>query len=267
MTRLHESLQNRDARAWDEVYEEHVRELYGFVFRLVRGDPQTAADAFQDTWLDAISHIGQFDPQRGELRSWLFGIARRRIALHWRQRLARSGTAAACEQISPRSWAGRRAGRRYRASRTSGRRASRLLACRPSGGRYWSTSMSRSFPSPRSRAGPASRPKRWSRSFPVHGNKSERRSAWVLLGREMQERTMKTTSRMLTIPIAITRPSAVCSAGRSAGDRAAPRLARSRAGQAAREDRAVDRPAIPAGDGPMGQEGLVCSGRPRRRSC
>jgi RNA polymerase sigma-70 factor (ECF subfamily) len=101
MRRLYESLQDRDAAAWDEFYEEHVRELYGFVFRLVRGDPQTAADVFQDTWLDAISHIGQFDPKRGELRSWLFGIARRRVALHWRQRLARGDTAAAARAEIP----------------------------------------------------------------------------------------------------------------------------------------------------------------------
>jgi RNA polymerase sigma-70 factor (ECF subfamily) len=101
MKSLHKSLQDRDAAAWDEFYEEHVRELYGFVFRVVRGDPQTAADVFQDTWLDAIRHIGQFDPKRGELRSWLFGIARRRVALHWRQRLARRGTAAAARAEVP----------------------------------------------------------------------------------------------------------------------------------------------------------------------
>jgi RNA polymerase sigma-70 factor (ECF subfamily) len=95
MKSLYESLQKRDAASWDEFYEEHARELYGFVFRLVRGDPQSAADVFQDIWLDAISHIGQFDPKCGELRSWLFGIARRRVARHWRQRLARSGMAAA----------------------------------------------------------------------------------------------------------------------------------------------------------------------------
>ena len=76
MKKISESLQERDAAAWDEFYEEHVRELYGFVFRLVRGDPQSAADVLQDIWLDAIGHIGQFDPKRGELRSWLFGIAR-----------------------------------------------------------------------------------------------------------------------------------------------------------------------------------------------
>ncbi len=101
MKSLYESLQDRDAAAWDEFYEEHVRELYGFVFRLVRSDPQIAGDVLQDTWLDAINHIGQFDPKRGELRSWLYGIARRRVALHWRQRLARSGPAAAARQEIP----------------------------------------------------------------------------------------------------------------------------------------------------------------------
>jgi RNA polymerase sigma-70 factor (ECF subfamily) len=101
MKRLHESLQKRDAAAWDEFYEEHVRALYGFVSRLVRGDPQTAADVFQDTWLDAISHIEQFDPKRGELHCWLFGIARRRVALHWRQRLSRGDTAAAARAEIP----------------------------------------------------------------------------------------------------------------------------------------------------------------------
>ncbi len=101
MTSLYKSLQDRDAAAWDEFYEERSRELYGFVFPLVRGDTQAVADVFQDTWLDAISHIGQFDPQRGELRSWLFGIARRRVALHWRKRLARSGTAVAARADIP----------------------------------------------------------------------------------------------------------------------------------------------------------------------
>ena len=101
MKSLYESLQSRDAIAWDEFYDEHAPELYGFVFRLLRGDPQTVADVFQDTWLDAISHIGQFDPKRGRLRSWLYGIARRRVALHWRQRLARHGEGAATREDIP----------------------------------------------------------------------------------------------------------------------------------------------------------------------
>ena len=98
MKSLYESLQSRDAIAWDEFYDENSPELYGFVCRLLRGDPQTVADVFQDTWLDAINHIGQFDPERGELRSWLYGIARRRVALHWRRRLARGGTGEAARE-------------------------------------------------------------------------------------------------------------------------------------------------------------------------
>lgn len=101
MKSLYESLQSRDAATWDEFYDEHARELYGFVFRLVRGNPQTVADVFQDIWLDAFGHIGQFDPKRGELRSWLFGIARRRVALYWRRRLARSGTGEASREEIP----------------------------------------------------------------------------------------------------------------------------------------------------------------------
>jgi RNA polymerase sigma-70 factor (ECF subfamily) len=83
-----QALQQREAAAWDEFYQEHVQELYGFVFRLVRGDHPAAADVFQDTWLDAIDHIEQFDPTRGELRTWLFAIARRRVALYWRKRIS-----------------------------------------------------------------------------------------------------------------------------------------------------------------------------------
>lgn len=101
MKNPYEWLQSRDTIAWDEFYDEHASELYGFVFRLLRGDPQAAADAFQDIWLDAISHIGQFDPKRGQLRSWLYGIARRRVALHWRQRLARRGAGEATSEGIP----------------------------------------------------------------------------------------------------------------------------------------------------------------------
>ena len=67
MKRPYMSLQHHDAAAWDEFYNEHVRDLYGFVFGLSDGDPQIAADVFQDTWLDAIRHIAQFDPA-GESR-------------------------------------------------------------------------------------------------------------------------------------------------------------------------------------------------------
>src|SRR5439155_366364 len=43
--------------------------------------------------LEAIDAIEQYEPARGELRAWLFGIARRRVALYWRRRLSRQAAA------------------------------------------------------------------------------------------------------------------------------------------------------------------------------
>src|SRR6266481_6335793 len=92
MTPLFEALRRRDPAAWDEFYHAHLREIYGFLARLVSGDPAAADDLFQETWLEALDAIDQYDPARGELRAWLFGIARRRAALYWRRRLTRPGT-------------------------------------------------------------------------------------------------------------------------------------------------------------------------------
>jgi len=91
MTPPFEALQRRDSVAWDEFYRQHLREIYGFLVRLVSGDRSAADDLFQETWLEALDAIGQYDPSRGELRAWLFGIARRRVALYWRRRLAKQG--------------------------------------------------------------------------------------------------------------------------------------------------------------------------------
>ena len=88
MSSLRDPIQRRDATAWDKLYQEHFHELYGFVFRLLRGDHAATEDVFQNVWLGAIHHIDQFDPDRGELRAWLFGIARQKVALYWRRRTA-----------------------------------------------------------------------------------------------------------------------------------------------------------------------------------
>src|SRR5436190_15642902 len=91
MTPPFEALQRRDSIAWDEFYRRHVGETYGFLVRLVGGDRAAAEDLFQEVWVEALDGIDQYDPERGELRAWLFGIARRRVALYWRRRLAKQG--------------------------------------------------------------------------------------------------------------------------------------------------------------------------------
>jgi RNA polymerase sigma-70 factor (ECF subfamily) len=80
-----DAVARRDRAAWGAFYDAHVHEIYAFVRHLMEGDRSSSEDLTQEVWLQAISCIEKFDPQKGELRDWLFGIARRRVALHFRR--------------------------------------------------------------------------------------------------------------------------------------------------------------------------------------
>ncbi len=79
-------LKGRDRSAWSAAVDRHLHEVYGFVFHLVGGDRTVAEDLNQETWLEALNCIDQCDADRGSFRNWLFGIARKRVALHYRRR-------------------------------------------------------------------------------------------------------------------------------------------------------------------------------------
>jgi RNA polymerase sigma-70 factor (ECF subfamily) len=78
------ALQGRDRSAWSAAVDRHLREVYGFVFHLVGGDRAVAEDLNQETWLEALDGIDQCNAARGSFRNWLYGIARKRVALHYR---------------------------------------------------------------------------------------------------------------------------------------------------------------------------------------
>ncbi len=80
------TLKGRDRSAWSGAVDRHLREVYGFVFHLVGGDRALAEDLNQEIWLEALNGIDQCDATRGSFRNWLFGIARKRVALHYRRR-------------------------------------------------------------------------------------------------------------------------------------------------------------------------------------
>ena len=80
------ALKGRDRSAWSAAVDRHLHEVYGFVFHLVGGDRAVAEDLNQETWLEALDGIDQCDACRGSFRNWLFGIARRRVALYYRRR-------------------------------------------------------------------------------------------------------------------------------------------------------------------------------------
>jgi len=85
------ALKQRDRSAWSAAVDRHLHEVYGFVFHLVGGDRAVAEDLNQETWAEALDGIDQCDATRGSFRNWLYGIARKRVALHYRRR-ALTGT-------------------------------------------------------------------------------------------------------------------------------------------------------------------------------
>lgn len=80
------ALKARDHSAWSAAVDRHLDEVYGFVFHLVGGNRMLAEDLNQETWLEAVDGIDRCDATQGNFRTWLFGIARKRVALYYRRR-------------------------------------------------------------------------------------------------------------------------------------------------------------------------------------
>jgi RNA polymerase sigma-70 factor, ECF subfamily len=97
------ALKRRDRSAWSAAVDRHLGEVYGFVFHLVGGDRAVAEDLNQETWMEALNGIDQCNADRGSFRNWLFGIARKRVALHYRRRALSSekGTVPICANPFP----------------------------------------------------------------------------------------------------------------------------------------------------------------------
>lgn len=88
------AIQGRDRDVWAAFYDAHVRDVYAVVWRLVNGNQALAEELHQAVWLSAIESAPSFDPKRGTVQSWLIGIARNQVALHFRrQSMQRAGVA------------------------------------------------------------------------------------------------------------------------------------------------------------------------------
>jgi RNA polymerase sigma-70 factor, ECF subfamily len=71
------------------VYAEHGAALLGYVSRLLDGDRQQAEDIVQETLLRAWRHPEALDVDRGDVRPWLWTVARRLLIDRSRARRAR----------------------------------------------------------------------------------------------------------------------------------------------------------------------------------
>ncbi|MBN1933137.1 MAG: sigma-70 family RNA polymerase sigma factor [Anaerolineae bacterium] len=73
-----------DPQAFTELYGRYLDRVYRFV--LIRtGDTDDAQDLTSQTFLAALESIARYDG-RGSFGGWLFGIARHKIADHYRRR-------------------------------------------------------------------------------------------------------------------------------------------------------------------------------------
>jgi RNA polymerase sigma-70 factor (ECF subfamily) len=76
--KLLKRLQAGDERAFEMLYERHMPPVYRYALRMT-GSESDANDVVQDLFLALIGSARGYDPERGELRSYLYGLARRLI--------------------------------------------------------------------------------------------------------------------------------------------------------------------------------------------
>jgi len=67
-----------DEDAFLEFYRRHQGGLYRYALHM-SGNPQSAADIVQDTFLTLIRHNGKYDEEKGAPAAFLFGIARNHL--------------------------------------------------------------------------------------------------------------------------------------------------------------------------------------------
>lgn len=71
-----------DPAAFEAAFREHFPPVYRFIARRV--GPALAEDLAAETFATAYRRRASFEPGRGSLRSWLYGIATNLVRNHWR---------------------------------------------------------------------------------------------------------------------------------------------------------------------------------------
>ncbi|PYT86760.1 MAG: hypothetical protein DMG36_26025 [Acidobacteria bacterium] len=82
---LWERICRGDGGAFDVLYRTHGPKMEMFLRRLL-GSSQAAEDVMQETFAAIWQHPNGFAAERGTLRAYLFGAARKRAADWWRKR-------------------------------------------------------------------------------------------------------------------------------------------------------------------------------------
>ena len=68
-------LKQQSREGFNYLYRQYGAVLYGVISKIVY-DEQTAEDVLQDVFVKIWNNIGQYDPQKGRLYTWMINIAR-----------------------------------------------------------------------------------------------------------------------------------------------------------------------------------------------
>ena len=82
-----------------ELYDRYAPMLFRYALR--RLGAALAEDAVSETFLAAFAHWDRYDPARGDVRPWLFGILTRKISRHHRDETTRYRLLAALPKPAP----------------------------------------------------------------------------------------------------------------------------------------------------------------------
>ena len=78
-------LQEGNRQAWLQLYEAYAKRVWQNIARIMGFDCPAVADVVQETFMAAARSAKNFDLRRGSLWIWLWGIAKRQTALHYRK--------------------------------------------------------------------------------------------------------------------------------------------------------------------------------------
>jgi RNA polymerase sigma-70 factor (ECF subfamily) len=68
-------IRRRDEHALEELYQRYAAALYSLAYQVTGGD-RYAQDVVQEVFIVAWRDAARFDPSRGSVGAWLFGLAR-----------------------------------------------------------------------------------------------------------------------------------------------------------------------------------------------
>jgi RNA polymerase sigma-70 factor, ECF subfamily len=85
-----QSLREGKTEAWQALYDAYAERVWRGVARLLGPQSTDVADVVQETMMAAARSAATFNPARGSLWPWLWGIAHNHVALHLRKQERRN---------------------------------------------------------------------------------------------------------------------------------------------------------------------------------